>query len=314
MSLSCNDEARQVLQASLNDPPIRYAVLSLKALREDFETSGSGSVSIAQQTSSYNYGLQQYNAALNGLASKMSSPDTEAFKSVLLCCQVFISIEQVRGNFAAMALHINRGLGIMRECKARPYLVGPNELVLAQHSQLPFLDVFIIKLFAAPCKFREHLGAAELSRTTLSGGSITSHQQSSAPRDLRTIAPKLRTELERIAALTLEFLAKVSQVDSVASASHLISEKAALLDSLASWLRDLEILETQVKLPGPESISVSFMRCFHLILKIVLLGTLNSSPDLDTDLQMEKDRLQVVANDVSEKINTYRARGRAGID
>lgn len=305
VKLDCDEEARQVLQASLTDPPIRHAVLSLRALREDLETSGDGRASIAQQTPSYHYGLQQYNMALGGLASNLSSPGFNRLKSALLCCQVFISIEQVRKNYAAMAQHIIRGLRIMHEYRARPGFVATNELVPAHHDQLPFLDVFIIKLFAAPCKFVDPPATAEVSGTTLSVCLNSSHQQLVESCKLRTIAPNMRTKLTRIAASTLEFLGKVSQVESVGIALRLLSERAALLDSLESWLTDLELIQTEMGSPGPEPISMSFLRFFHQILKIVLLGALDSSQDFDAELQTENDRLQDVANYVGERVGTY---------
>jgi hypothetical protein len=226
-------------------------------------------------------------------------------KSALLCCQVFISIEQVRKNYAAMAQHIIRGLRIMHEYRARPRFVAANKLVPAHHDQLPFLDVFIIKLFAAPCKFADPPATADVSGTTLSVCLISPHQQPVESCDLRTIAPDMRTELTRIAASTLEFLGKVSQVESVGIALGLLSEKAALLDSLESWLIDLELVQTEIGSPGPEPISVSFLRFFHLILKIVLLGALDSSPDLYAELRTENDRLQGVANNVGERVRAY---------
>lgn len=312
VKLGCDDEARQVLQASLTDPPIRHAVLSLKALRQDLETSGDVPVSVAQQTPNYNYGLEQYSMALRGLASKLSSPSSGGLKSALLCCQVLISIEQVRGNFAAMALHIIRGLSITHEYRARPYFVAVHKLMPARHGQLDFLDVFIIKLFAAPCKFTEPSATANVSGTTLSACVISPDQQPVEPRDLRTIAPNMRTELVRIAESTLEFLAKVSQVESVGNALRLLSEKAALLDSLESWLSDLELVQTEIRPPSPEPLSVSFMRFFHLILKIILLGALDSPPDLNAKLQTENELLQGVANNVGERVRAYSQEITAG--
>ncbi|QKX57630.1 uncharacterized protein TRUGW13939_04748 [Talaromyces rugulosus] len=302
VKLACDEEARQVLQASLTDPPIRHAVLSLRALREDLETSGDGPASPAQLTPSYHYGLQQYSMALGALASNLSSPSSNGLKSALLCCQILISIEQVRKNYAAMAQHIVHGLSIMHQYRARPGFVTANKLVPTQHDQLPSLDIFIIKLFAAPCKFAEPLVTTDVSGTMLPACLVSSHQQ---PRDLRTIAPDMRTELTRIAASTLEFLEKVSQVKSVGVALQLLSEKAALLNSLESWFINLELVQTKIGYPSTEPISVSFLRFFHLILKIVLLGALDSSPDLYTELRTEHDRLQSVANNVGERVKTY---------
>ena len=102
VDVSCTQEAEQVIQASLTDPSIRHALLCLRTVREDLETVNGPE----QQTLSYNYGLQQYSKALSGLASNLSSPSPETLKSALLCCQVLISVEQVRGNFSAMGMHI----------------------------------------------------------------------------------------------------------------------------------------------------------------------------------------------------------------
>lgn len=309
VKLGCDEEAKQVLQASLTDPPIRHAVSSLRALREYLETSGDAAASVAQQTPSYgyDYGLQQYCMALGGLASNLSSPGSNGLKSALLCCQVFISIEQVRGNYAAMAEHMIRGLSIMHEYRARPSFVAANKLVPEHHDQLPLLDVFIIKLFAAPCKFADPPATADISGTTMSVCMMSPHQQTVESRNLRTIAPDMRTELTRIAASTLEFLGKVSCVESAGNALRLLSEKASLLDSLESWLTDLEPVHTDIKPPVPELISVSFLRFFHQLLKIVLLGALDSSPDLYAELRTENGRLQGVASTVDKRVEAYRA-------
>lgn len=305
VKLECEEEARQVLQASLNDQSIRQAVLSLKTLRKDLETSGDDPASVTQQTRSHYYGLQQYNMALGGLASKLSSQASDGLRSALLCCQIFISIEQVRKNYAAMGQHIVRGLRIMHEYRARPYFTKANRLVSPPHDQLPFLDVFIIKLFAAPCKFAERPAAAVLSGATSTGSLVSAHRQPVGYRGFRTIAPNMRTELTRIATATLEFLSKVSQVKSTETAVRLLCGRAVLLDSLESWLADLHIVQTEFGPAGPEPISVSFLRIFHSILRIILLGALDSSPNLDAELRFENDRMQSVANNVCERLRDY---------
>ncbi|KAK2053746.1 hypothetical protein LY76DRAFT_638853 [Colletotrichum caudatum] len=296
VELACDEEAGQILHASLTSPPVRHAVSSLGALRQDLEVSGDGPASAAQQTPGRRYGLQQYNMALRGLASNLSCPGPHGPRSALLCCQIFISIEQVRKNYAAMAQHIVRGLRIMRECGARPrFVAAANDLAPACHDRLPLLDVFIIKLFAAPCKFADAPPAADRSGTTLSVCPIPPRRQPIGPSGLRPIAPDMRTRLVSIATSTLEFLSKLAQVDTVAGALRLLPRRTSLLDSLELWLLDLELTQTKTGRPGHELLSVSFLRLFHLILKIVLLGALDSSPGIDDALQIESDRLQALS-------------------
>lgn len=306
VKLPCDEEARQVLEASLTDPAIRHAVSSLKALRADLETSEASSGSDIQQTSSYHYGLQQYSLALRGLASKLSYPDSGGLKSALLCCQVLISIEQVRQNFAAMALHIIRGLRIMHEYRARPHFVSSDNLAPALYNQLPFLDVFIIKMFAAPCKFTEPSQATCVSERTSSESSSSPDQEPVEPRDLRPLAPNKRSELVKIATWTISFLDKVSRVQDTGNAIPLISEKAALLNSLESWLRNLEQTQGRIKPLSSEPLQVLFMRLFYLVLRIVLLGVLDSPEHVEDELRIAIDGLQSLAINVSERIRAQR--------
>lgn len=244
--------------------------------------------------------------ALGGLASDLSSTGSYSVRSALLCCQIFVSIEQVRKNYGTMAQHIIRGLRIMHEYCARPYFVATKRLVPAHYEKLPLLDIFVIKMFAAPCKFKVPKAAdadAEASSSSASPDSLCNQPVES--HNLPLIVPCMKTQLRKIAASTIRFLDQVSQVESVENATLLLSEKAALLKSLDTWLMDLESIQNALDNPGPEPLLIPFFRMFHLILEIVVLGALDSSPDLDAKLQMESDRLQSIANDVGEMYKTY---------
>ncbi|EFQ33696.1 hypothetical protein CGRA01v4_02005 [Colletotrichum graminicola] len=306
VKLGLNEEARQILQASLNDPLVRHAVSSLRALRQHLEACGTVALSVTGRTPSiaYDYGLQQYCMALGGLASKLSFPGPHGLKSALLCCQLFISIEQVRGNYAAMARHIIQGLSIMHEHRARPYLVD-GKLMPGYHKQMPLLDVFIIKLFAAPCKFADPPAAVDISGTRTAVWLTPPHQQSAESRNLRTIAPDIRTGLTRIALTMLEFLDKVSICKSSTSALQLLSERASLMGLLELWLIDLELVLKDTR-PQPEPLSVCFLRFFHQTLKTVLLGALEFSPDRDAELRTEIGRLHPIASTIDEGVKAYR--------
>jgi hypothetical protein len=290
----------------MNSAALRHAVSSLRALRADLEMHGDVLAPVVQQTSSYNYGLQQYCMALGGLAADLSDPGTNRLKSALLCCQMFISIEQVQGNYAGMARHLIQGLRVMDQCRARPRLISANVLVPAYHDQLPLLDNFIIKLFTAPCKFAEPAGTFHLNETAVAKCPISPPQEHVGSRDLRSIVPDRRVDLTRIATRTMRFLGKVSRVESSGDALRLLSEKDHLSDDLARWLMDLE-LGHELRAPqGPEPISITFMRLFHQVLKIILIGSLDSSPGLYTNLITEGDRLLGIAGRVDERLQRLR--------
>ncbi|KAF5576221.1 transcriptional regulatory moc3 [Fusarium pseudocircinatum] len=302
VELSCNEEAEKVLKASLTNDSIRHALLSLRALRGNLESKKEGDTfeTDEQQRLSYNFGLQQYSKALTSLASNLVYPSPDSLKSALLCCQVLISVEQVRGNFSAMGLHVIRGLDILREYRARPYLTT-NGLMPARHTGLPSLDIFVIKLFAAPCKFTEQ-------RTPETSNILTPPVETND----RKLVPNMRAELTKVATSTIALLEKTAKTQLEEQAHVLLSERRDLLDDLDSWLSALESLQKET-LPGePGSISDNFLRILYLILKITLLGTLETSPDLDAKLREKSEQLQGLANLVNERLKDYDM--RRGID
>ncbi|CAK7203825.1 hypothetical protein SEUCBS139899_006573 [Sporothrix eucalyptigena] len=315
VTLDCDDEARQILQASQTDPAIRHAVSSLRALRADLEAvalPSKGETSLTHlshaaasyaaatgTTPSRDYGLQQYCIALGGLASSLSTiggalPGTHplAIRSALLCCQVFISIEQVRGHFAAMAQHIVHGLHILSKYRGR-------------EKGLPALDVFVIKLIAAPCKFAGmQRGAASSTGSTPTS---TDGCETGTNCRLRPLAPDLGGELNRLAMSTVSLLASV---DAGASKKALVSTIDLLLRSITTWHANLEReQQTSVR---PEFISILFLRFFHQVLRVILLSALQglSSTDDETEknnqsevLDAEYRQLQSIASTVGERVH-----------
>jgi hypothetical protein len=306
VKLGCDEEAKQVLQVGLVSPVIRHAVASLRALREDLDTHGDVFAPITPPTSRYAYGLQQYCKALSGLASHLSMPGPARLKSALLCCQLFFSIEQVQGHSAGMARHLIQGLRIMDQYGARPKLIAANILVPAFHEQLPLLDVFVIKLFAAPCKFADPPASAGPSGTVVAKCPLLLSEFAARSRSTRAIAPDRRAELTTIATHTLTFLGKVSHVRSAEEALLLLADKDNLLNMLDRWLVELEFDRLLLAPHGPEPFSITFARLFHQTLKTVLAGTLDPAKDLSTRMQSEYDRLLGIAVPLEQRIRKQR--------
>jgi hypothetical protein len=311
VKLGCDEEAKQMLQVGLVSPVIRHAVASLRALREDLDTHGDVFAPITLPTPRYNYGLQQYCKALSGLASHLSVPGPARLKSALLCCQLFFSIEQVQGHSAGMARHLIQGLRIMDQYGARPKLVAANMLVPAYHEQVPLLDVFVIKLFVAPCEFADPPASAGPNGTGVAECPLLLPGFAAGSRSTRAIAPDRRAELTTIATNILTFLGKVSDVRSTEKALLLLVDKYNLLNMLDRWLVDLELDRLLLAPHSPEPFSVTFARLFHQILKIVLAGTLNPAEDLSTGLQAEYDRLLKIAIPLEQRIRKQRTTATA---
>lgn len=282
---------------------------SLKAFRTDLEAVVNNPALDTRLTSTYHFGLEQYSLTLRGLASILLAPDANMSGSSLICCQILISIEQARMNYVAMTHHILGGLKIMHEHRARPYFNAPGVLAPANHVQLPLLDVFVVKMFAAPCEFADSPTTDTATKKTTIGVTDSSldcskysNDKPSTSHDFRRIAPNMRTELIKIANSTIAFLHKVAQVQCSEVALELLLEKSDLLDSLESC-----VISHEGEHLSAEPISVYFMRLFHQTLKVVLLGALQveSCRNYMTTMEIEKNRLQNIAHTVNERVKGY---------
>lgn len=305
VALNCANEAQQILQTSLTDPNVRQAVTSLRTLRQSIETSNDVTAGDTPGPG-YDVGIRLYCTALGGLASKLSSTTIEESeaKSALLCCEMFISIEQSRGNFAAMAQHIIGGLRILHEHRVRPGFSDETalkrKLEPPKWKDLPLVDVFVIKLFSAPCKYVDLATAGVDVKAMLSEPSSKHHP--------RKLVPNMKSQLTRIGARVIEFLDKVSNIQSEDAASEMLEEKKSLLAALDVWIADTDSVEAQMQPSGTELLSLDFARFLQTILRIVVLSALDSSTELYNRMEAQLNQIQHIATVVTKGVAEFKQR------
>lgn len=291
VQIDLRQDAARILQASKEDALVRSALESLQSVRHGLE-AGTTLTNPDDDT-----GVQDYCAALGGLASHLASGAPRSAESALLCCQMFISIEQARGSFLAMAQHLLAGLRVMHDLGARPGFAG-GAFVPARSSHLPKIDVFIIKMKAAPCRFTDYDTTNAPSPSAITGSG-----------SFRTIVPDTRATLVKTAHATIALLDRASKVQSADEAVMLLPEKAALLHTLASWPADLALYEPAGWVnTTSEQLTGSFMRHFHIILKIVLLSVLDSRPGFLGRVKTETDELAAIATNLTEGVRRWKTR------
>jgi len=144
--VSYTTEARATLE--LPHPSVRHALVSLSILHQGFEacsTAGGGRVWLA----STRVGLGAYNAAVASLAAQLGGkPSRGAAHAALACCQLFICIEIILGNFESAMQHFLRGLRVAHQFRVRPGVDADGCVVACgDDGRLPQLDIFVIKLF-----------------------------------------------------------------------------------------------------------------------------------------------------------------------
>ncbi|KAH8893092.1 hypothetical protein GQ53DRAFT_122989 [Thozetella sp. PMI_491] len=106
-----------------HDEAVRHALIALGATYHFFKLTkeGSRSVSSSRYQSAYQGQIQKfevfiirnYNLAISKLRSCIASPQSGAVISALVCCIVFVCLENLRFNLGAAITHLKNGAQIM---------------------------------------------------------------------------------------------------------------------------------------------------------------------------------------------------------
>lgn len=276
-------DAIRILEASKEDTFVQGALEALRSVRNGLVV-GSTLTNPDDDT-----GVQDYCAALGTLAGHLASGAPRCAESALLCCQMFISYEQGRGDFTAMAQHLLAGLRVMHDLGARPGFAG-GAFMPARCGHLPQIDVFILTMKAAPCKFSDPPAPRHAS-------------------SYRPIEPNTRVRLVETAHATIALLDRASKVTYAQEAATLLPEKAALLHTLASlpaYVVPYEPIGGRGPIPSEEQMASAFLKQFHIILKIVLLSVLDSRPDFLSRVKDETNALADTAVSLTEGVRKWK--------
>ena len=119
--------ARRVLQLSLSEPSIRYALCSLSALHR---TSTDHTITTPELQ---NYALQQYNQAVKRtqtLLAETSNGSPDKLIKGLVACVLFVCYENFTGNYHIATMHLQNGLRIItKEASKNVQSTIPKDIV-----------------------------------------------------------------------------------------------------------------------------------------------------------------------------------------
>lgn len=286
MSIDHNTEALATLEA-LSDPAIRHALISFDALSAIFDVNRD-ILAIKNGTALINVhrGLEAYNTAVFSLASRLGGGHSQASVRVaLLCCRLFISIELTLGDFASAMQHFLRGLRIMHEYCGRPAVDDTGQISPCSDVNTPFLDCFIIKLFAS-----DHSNSEEETR---SAGAQAAFGPVIARTTLRDDA---RSELADLSRQALEFLGKLSTLCDQSQVAGLLAWRSHILTMLQSWENTYLGTAKQFmdsSFPIEVRFYVAFSPLLHRVLKVVISLAMSCSAAnmdvLEADFQGLRD-------------------------
>jgi hypothetical protein len=266
-------EALRILQSSLRSSSVYQALACMRMFRKLLMKHGDISTLKNGDSSGYRRSISEYNIVVARVIQQLSRNDSQTVEVALNCCQLFITIDIMQRQYASSIRHFVYGLQIMRACCTRPQLDSAREeIVPSMHQGLADVDIFVIKLFTAPCPFTEHL----MSELSLEERGKTHAANNSSPRQIDFMTH--RQTLQSLAAETVYLLSKVSSMTSVHEALALIQEENQLLvklDGLDHCIKGGAFGDVASPL---WKLMSRFQLLYYSVLRVVLQSVLSSAP------------------------------------
>lgn len=106
--------------------PVRHALISLGASHKAFLLKRSPGMPPTETLSYDNLAIQQYNKAITDLTPIMSNPSPLDVQAILICCLIFVCIDNLNGRHAVAMRHLRAGADLLTSMQD-PSPVSPAE-------------------------------------------------------------------------------------------------------------------------------------------------------------------------------------------
>ena len=110
-----------VLQVSQASPAVLHAALALSALHEHLDRDPT------RKTESFQLSLLEYNKSIGYLRSRQSNLPVQF---TLICCILFICLENAQGSYDGALTHLRNGLSILQDWKTNTSMSGSGDKMM----------------------------------------------------------------------------------------------------------------------------------------------------------------------------------------
>lgn len=93
--------------------PVRHALISLGASHKSFLLRRSPGMPPTETQSYDNLAIQQYNKAISDLTPIMGDPSTLDVQAILICCLIFVCIDNLNGRHGVAMRHLRAGADLL---------------------------------------------------------------------------------------------------------------------------------------------------------------------------------------------------------
>jgi hypothetical protein len=258
-----------LLQASLNEPAVLHAVLTLSSVHKREILVGrvqGGSDDESVPFEQEQFMLSQYVKAIGHLQPHFETKEKGSVRVALITCVVFICLEFLRGHFRTGQKHLENGLRVLREMYGES---GDDEGVLRLKPSNDPIDDWIAEAFS-------RLQIQELLFTQSWQDQVLLLQDPEPPLTIFNSLPQAWQQVER----------RLQQIFHMGQQSHrqrisydaLLAEQQHIQACFAQWLSTIETSRENLLAQDPVGFACEMLSLYHSMACIMVSTCLSSSP------------------------------------
>ncbi|TLD30182.1 hypothetical protein E2P81_ATG06835 [Venturia nashicola] len=229
-----------VLQMSLSEPAIRYALIAVSAMYEDENLCGKSPLTRTESHAAF--ALESYNAAISSLiTAAKANPDS--IRVPVMVAIIFICLEFLRGNVATAITHIEGGIKILKDWR-RKHCGGRSPFAHANiAAEAAFIERDLVPIFGRLNMLSSLFGRRSLSIYTNSSDAGESFE---SPPPATSIAIA-KIELTDLMNVIVRFIHSIGESKYKSNVSiDMIAEQLRLQDLFDRWRANfLELVEKE---------------------------------------------------------------------
>ncbi|KAN0110587.1 hypothetical protein V8E51_006974 [Hyaloscypha variabilis] len=248
----------RVLQLSLSEPAIKYALCSLSSLHNMFRASIGRSTPSGRTAAEHrSYSLVQYNLAVKHtqkILAESGDGDNNAVIKGLVACVLFICFENLIGNYKTAQMHLQNGLRIIARHTSRSGypkpknpIVVPEDIVQVLHR----LDLQAMSFGDSREPYPHHLNPS--------------------PLNIHTAAPPSFDNLDTATSFLIDTFRSMFRLASTSEPNPISQTSLDAFNTvLSNWATSFDHLLSISKIAEQSPNSIILIKMYHTLLTILV--------------------------------------------
>ena len=264
-----------LFQASLNEPAVLHAVLTLSSVHKrqvlgESRNGPDGGTPYEQEK----FMLQHYSKAISNLQPHFSKKDNASVRTALISCVIFVSLELLRGRFRTAQLHLKNGIKVLGEMHGSTDADDNDDVVTLKPSMEPIDDCI------AETLCRLHLQVMIFEQSFQQPRMIVLHTWERGPPVFTYHSfYDAWKPLERLLNEVFHLAKQYQQRPSFGDPSPLFGQQKRIQVELAQWLNSYNASRENLKREDSEGLGYYVLRMYHAMTKIMATTCLRPIED-----------------------------------